>query len=68
MARQLCSPVKWYDSIQKLAQAEVEVFVEIGPGKVLAGMLRKILPKDYPGKVYNVNNMKTLEKYFSENL
>jgi len=68
MARQLCSPVKWYNSIRKLAQAEVEVFVEIGPGKVLAGMLRKILPKDYPGKIYNVNDMKTLEKYFSENL
>jgi len=68
MASQLCSPVKWYDSILKLAQAEVEVFVEIGPGKVLTGMLRKILPRDYPGKVYNVNNMKTLEKYFSENL
>lgn len=68
MTRQLCSPVKWYDSIRKLAQAEVEVFVEIGPGKVLAGMLRKILLKDYPGKVYNVNNMQTLEKYFSENL
>jgi [acyl-carrier-protein] S-malonyltransferase len=51
MARQLCSPVKWYDTIRKLAQAEVDVFVEMGPGKV-----------------YNVNDMKTLEKYFSENL
>ena len=68
MARQLCSPVRWYDSMRKLMDAETEVFVEVGPGKVLTGILRKILPRDYPGKVYNVSDMKTLEKFFTETL
>jgi [acyl-carrier-protein] S-malonyltransferase len=65
MSRQLCSPVKWYDSMQRLAKHDIEVFVEIGPGKVLTGLLRKILPKGYPAEIYNVNSLKSLEKFFS---
>ena len=67
MGRQLCSPVKWYDSMGKMKDAEVETFVEVGPGRVLAGLLKKILPLDYPAKVYNVANMKQLEKFLKEN-
>jgi [acyl-carrier-protein] S-malonyltransferase len=66
MVRQLCSPVKWYDSMNKLKKENLEIFVEVGPGKVLTGLLKKILPKDYPCKIYNVNNMKGLEKFFKE--
>jgi len=65
MARQLCSPVRWYDTMNKLIEAEVEVFVEVGPGRVLAGLLKKTLPRDYPGKFYNVANMKQLEKFLN---
>ena len=65
MTKQLCSPVKWYDSIQKMMDAEIEIFAEIGPGKVLAGLLKKILPVDYPAEVFTVNNMKTLEKFLT---
>jgi [acyl-carrier-protein] S-malonyltransferase len=67
MGRQLCSPVKWYDSVGKLMGAEVETFVEVGPGKVLAGLLKKILPADYPARIYNVANMKQLETFLKEN-
>jgi len=66
MARQLCSPVKWYDAMQKLIQENVGVFVEVGPGRVLNGILKKILPKDFEGKTYNVSNMKQLEKFLRE--
>jgi [acyl-carrier-protein] S-malonyltransferase len=62
MARQLCSPVRWYDTMNKLMAEEVEVFVEVGPGRVLAGLLKKTLPRDYPGKFYNVADLKQLEK------
>jgi len=67
MGRQLCSPVKWYDSMGKMKDAEVETFVEVGPGRVLAGLLKKILPADYPARVYHVANMKQLEKFLKEN-
>ena len=65
MARQLCSPVRWYDTMNKLMEAEVEVFVEVGPGRVLAGLLKKTLPRNYPGKFYNVANMKQLEIFLN---
>lgn len=67
MARQLCNPVRWYDAMNKLVDENMEVFVEVGPGRVLAGMLKKILPKDYPRNIYNVSNMKQLEKFLKDN-
>jgi [acyl-carrier-protein] S-malonyltransferase len=66
MARQLCSPVKWYDSMCKLMDENIEIFVEVGPGKVLSGLLKKILPKDYPCQIFNVNSMKGLEQFLKE--
>lgn len=66
VAKQFCNPVRWYDSMLRLMDEGVEIFAEIGPGKVLAGLLKKILPEDYPCKIYNVNNMKTLERFLQE--
>ena len=63
MARQLCSPVRWFDTVRKMMAEQVETFVEIGPGKVLTGLLRKILPADYPCNIYTVNNLKTLDEF-----
>ncbi|MCK4468627.1 MAG: ACP S-malonyltransferase [Desulfobacterales bacterium] len=66
LAKQFCNPVRWYDSMCRLMDEKVEIFAEIGPGKVLTGLLKKILPEDYPCKIYNVNNMKTLERFLQE--
>jgi [acyl-carrier-protein] S-malonyltransferase len=66
MSRQLCSPVRWYDLINRLLDENVEIFVEVGPGRVLAGLLKKIMPADYPAKVYNVGTMRQLEKFLKE--
>ena len=68
MARQLCSPVRWYDSMCRLVETQTDTFVEVGPGRVLTGMLRKILPRDYPGRIYNVFDMQTLDTFFHETL
>lgn len=67
MGRQLCSPVKWYAAMKKMMEKNVEAFVEVGPGKVLSGLLKKILPDDYPARIYNVGNMKQLETFLKEN-
>jgi len=66
VGKQLCSPVKWYDSMCKLIEERTDNFVEVGNGKVLTGLLKKILPKDYPCNIYNVNSMKHLEKFFKD--
>ena len=66
LALQLCSPVRWYDTIRRLVSEKVDVFVEVGPGKVLTGLLKKIVPEDYAHTVFNVSNMKMLEALVSE--
>ncbi len=63
MARQLLNPVRWYESMCKMQEERVEVFVEVGPKKVLTGMLRKIIPESYEHEIYNVDGMKGLENF-----
>ena len=42
LIEQLYSPVLWEDSVEKLIALGVDTFVEIGPGKVLSGLIRKV--------------------------
>jgi [acyl-carrier-protein] S-malonyltransferase len=62
MANQLCQPVRWYDIMLKLLSQDISIFVEVGPGKVLGGLLKKTLPKDSQIQIYNVNSLGALEK------
>lgn len=66
VGKQLCSPVKWFDSINRLINEHIEIFVEIGPGTVLTGLVKKIIPKDYPFKAYNINSIKNFENFIKE--
>jgi [acyl-carrier-protein] S-malonyltransferase len=68
MAAQLCSPVRWYDTVQRMAAEAVDVFVELGPGKVLTGLVKKSLPRDYAPngaapKMFNVFDQASLERF-----
>ena len=58
MPKQIYSSVHWTQTIEKMAADGVEIFVEIGPGKVLAGLNKKIVPE---AKVYNVFDKASLE-------
>jgi len=42
LKRQVTAPVKWEASVRRLRAEGVELFVEVGPGKVLAGLMRQI--------------------------
>jgi len=42
---QLTAPVRWADSVRRITGQGVRDFVELGPGKVLTGMLRRIDPE-----------------------
>ena len=44
LVRQAASPVRWVETIRKMADAGVTHIVECGPGKVLAGMTKRIAP------------------------
>lgn len=60
LIRQVPNPVKWTQSILKLKEEGVENFVEIGPGKVLTGLLQKIYPE---AKGYFINDLKSFEEF-----
>lgn len=57
MPKQIYSSVYWTQTIQKMVADGVEVFVEIGPGKVLAGLNKKIAPE---AKIFNVFDKESL--------
>jgi [acyl-carrier-protein] S-malonyltransferase len=42
LKQQVTSPVRWEESIRRLRREGVELFVEVGPGKVLSGLVRQI--------------------------
>ena len=42
LVRQLFSPVRWTETIESVANAGVEFEVEMGPGKVLSGLVKRI--------------------------
>jgi [acyl-carrier-protein] S-malonyltransferase len=42
LIRQVTSPVRWHDSVREMIDRGVNIFVEVGPGKVLSGLLRQI--------------------------
>jgi [acyl-carrier-protein] S-malonyltransferase len=45
LVRQVSSPVRWRESVELLARENVSTFVEIGPGKVLCGLVRQAAPQ-----------------------
>lgn len=63
MSQQLISPVKWYDIILKMLGDGVNIFVEVGPKKVLTGLLKKIIPPEQDAKVYNIEDSESLKAF-----
>lgn len=58
LVRQLYSPVRWTETVEKMATSGVEILVEIGPGKVLTGLTSRIV-KELSAAA--VNDVKSLE-------
>ncbi len=59
LAKQVCGTVRWRETMEHMLADGVDTFVEIGPGKTLAGFLRKI---NREATVYNVEKVEDLEK------
>jgi [acyl-carrier-protein] S-malonyltransferase len=58
LVRQVTAPVRWEDGIRRLATEGVTVTVEVGPGKVLSGLIRRIAPEM---QVVNVEDRASLQ-------
>lgn len=64
LARQVMEPVRFYESIAVMQEAGVTDFIEIGPGKVLSGFLKKI---DKKAKVTTVTDLSSFEAWLENN-
>ena len=58
LIRQITLPVRWLDSVREMIDSGVTVFVEVGPGKVLTGLMRQI---DRSVRCFNVEDSASLQ-------
>lgn len=58
LIEQLDHPVRWVEVIRRLTSEGVETFIEVGPGKVLSGLIKRI---DEMVRVHHIEDRKTLE-------
>jgi [acyl-carrier-protein] S-malonyltransferase len=62
LIRQVSSPVRWVESVEKLIENGVDSIAEIGPGKVLTGLIKRI---DKSIGLINIEDSISLDKYLS---
>lgn len=63
LIRQVSSPVLWEASVRYMLEQGVDTFIEIGPGKVLSGFVKKI-SKD--ARTFNIDDLESLQKTIGE--
>jgi len=63
LAKQICSPVQWRLTIQNMIEAGADTFIEVGPGKVLSGLVSRI---SADVRVYNVEDAESLKRTIVE--
>jgi [acyl-carrier-protein] S-malonyltransferase len=62
LLRQVASPVRWVESVERMVSMGVKRFVEIGPGNVLTGLIKRI---DANVELVNVSDVASLEAYLA---
>lgn len=58
LSRQICSPVRWEATVRDMIASGVDTFIEVGPGNVLQGLIKKIDPTV---RVFGVSDRESLE-------
>jgi [acyl-carrier-protein] S-malonyltransferase len=58
MALQVKTPVYWEEVINNLLEAGIDIFIEIGPGKTLSGLVKKI---NHEAITLHVENKESLD-------
>lgn len=63
LAKQISSSVRWQQSVENMIAQGIDTFVEIGPGKTLAGFIKKI-SRDV--RIFNVQTVEDVDKVLAE--
>ncbi len=59
LIKQLNNPLLWEDSIRNIADTGINIFIEVGPGRILSGLIKKI---EQSAEVFNVEDCESLKK------
>lgn len=59
LVKQLNSPLLWEDSVRNMAAGGIDTFIEVGPGRVLSGLIKRI---DASVRILNVEDTGSLDK------
>ncbi|MBD5136493.1 MAG: ACP S-malonyltransferase [Lachnospiraceae bacterium] len=59
LKKQVCSSVKWQQSVENMIKNGIDTFIEIGPGRTITGFVKKI---DSNVKLYNIQKFEDVEK------
>jgi len=67
LIKQMTHPVKWVDSITKMNSEEgINCFIEVGPGKVLRGLIKQIIPESKVFNVFDSDSLKNVVENIGE--
>ena len=66
LIKQMTHPVKWVDSITKMYSEGINYFIEVGPGKVLKGLIKQIIPESNVFNVFDSNSLQNVVEKMEE--
>lgn len=66
LVEQLYSPVRWEQSVEKLINLGVDTFIEVGPGKVLSGLIKKVNRRATTIPVYDKETLQKAIDHFKK--
>ena len=61
LVKQIFSKVRWRESMLFMADNKINNFIEIGPGKVLTGLVKRILPSSKSFSINSIDDIKKLD-------
>ena len=61
LKKQVYSPVRWQQSVERMIADGTDIFIEVGPGKTLTGFLRKINRNVKGIKIENIEDLKNID-------
>jgi len=66
LIQQMTHPVNWVDTILKMKSEGINQFIEVGPGKVLKGLIKQIFPESKVFNVFDSNSLQYVIKKMGE--
>jgi [acyl-carrier-protein] S-malonyltransferase len=63
LVKQICSKVRWRESMLFMKEKKINTFIEIGPGKVLTSLAKRILPNT---KCFSINSIDDIKELINE--